>query len=133
MEIKINKEVNSFEPKVIGPFTIRQAVCVFLAVPICLWFYKKGSAFLPSDIVDFLLLIPAAITWLFGWKKPYGMPMEKFLKSIFVNVILASGNRIYKTEKQLSFADTELRREQKTSLHKAKKSPTYKRSPDGVE
>lgn len=138
MEIQINKDVGSYEPKIIGPFTTRQAVCLMIGVPVCIGIYKYGSAFLPADAVSFLLLIPAAITWLFGWMKPYGMPMERFVKSIFVNMILAPGNRSYKTEqtheKLSSYcAQTELQKEQKVSSHRANKSQKYKRSPDGIE
>lgn len=133
MEIKINKDVGSYEPKVVGPFTTRQAVCLMIGIPICIGIYKYGSAILPADAVSFLLLIPAAITWLFGWKKPYGMPMEKFIKSIFMNIILAPRNRIYKTERKPSFSERESQEEQKVSQEKVKRSRKYKRSPDGIE
>lgn len=136
MEIQINKDVGSYEPKVIGPFTVRQALCLLIGSPICVAIYKYGSMFLPADAVSFILLVPAAATWLFGWLKPYGMPMERFLKSIFVNMILAPGNRTYKTKQKeyaKSFAEAETQHERKTSAHKAEKKPKYKRSPDGVE
>ncbi len=136
MEIQINKDVGSYEPKVIGPFTIRQAVCLLIGSPICIAIYKYGSMFLPADAVSFFLLVPAAATWLFGWLKPYGMPMERFLKSIFINMILAPGNRTYKTEHKehaMSFAEEEGLCERKASAQKAQRKKKYKRSPDGVE
>lgn len=138
MEIKINKDVGSYTPKVIGPFTTRQAVCLLIGAPVCIAIYKYASAYLPADAVSFLLIIPAAITWLFGWVKPYGIPMEKFLKSTFVNLILAPGNRIYKTELQKEklspySAQAELQKEKKVSLHKREKSHKCKHSPDGIK
>lgn len=136
MEIHINKDVGNYEAKVVGPFTLRQAGCLALAAPVCIWLYNGTSAFLPSDAAGFLTFIPALLAWLFGWKKPYGMPMEKFLKSIFVTMVLAPSNRKYKTinrhENALSFIEEESLRVEKTSLHKAEKKQKYKRSQDGI-
>lgn len=136
MEIHINKDVGNYEAKVVGPFTLRQAVCIAVAAPVCVWLYNGTSSFMPSDAAGFLTFIPAVIAWLFGWKKPYGMPMEKFLKSIFVTMVLAPSNRKYKTvnrhEKALSIVEAEMLHEQKASSHKAEKKQKYKRSQDGI-
>jgi len=98
IEIRINKDIGSYQAKFIGPFTLRQTVCVALAAPVCIFLYSRVGKFLPStDIAGFLSAIPAAIAWLFGWCKPYGLPMEKFLKSIYVSMVLAPSHRKYKT------------------------------------
>ena len=68
IEVRVTSELSGYEPKIIGPFTGRQLVCV------------------------------AFIGWLFGWYEPYGMKTEKFLKSIFITRILAPSIRRYKTE-----------------------------------
>ncbi len=127
MEIQINKDVGSYEPKLIGPFTIRQSICLVIGAPISIGIYKYGAQFLPADAVSFLTFFPAVLVWLFGWTKPYGMPPERFLKSILVNMVLAPGNRIHQTDflPDQSFAETEKAAE--------KKKAKYRRSPEGIE
>lgn len=96
IEIRITKEIGNYKPKLLGPFTSRQVVCLIITVPLCCWIFTTASEYLPGDIPGFLCAIPAGIAWLFGWYEPYGMPTEKFLQSIAVNVLLAPSNRPYK-------------------------------------
>ena len=119
MEIQINKDIGKYEAKNVGPFTYRQALIVAAAAPVCIMIYARTSDFLPVDAAGFLTFLPAIVAWLFGWCKPYGMPMEQFLKSAFVSNVLAPANRKYKT----GSPDT-------TSSNQRKKK--YKRPPEGV-
>lgn len=98
IEIHINKDVGSYEAKFIGPFTMRQTFCLCIAAPICWFVYKVASPVMSSDAAGFLLMIPAAVAWIFGWTKPYGMRPEKFIQSVFINMVLAPAIRKYKTE-----------------------------------
>ena len=96
IEIRITKEIGGYKPKFLGPFTLRQVICLLIGVPICYFIFKFTAPYLPSDLPGFLCAIPAGIAWLFGWYEPYGMPTEKFLKSIAVNVLMAPTKRPYK-------------------------------------
>ena len=97
IEIRITKEIGNFKPRFLGPFTLRQCVCLVIAVPICIFIYTQASKVLPGDIPGFLCAIPGVIAWLFGWFEPYGMSTEKFLRSVAVNILIAPSNRRYKT------------------------------------
>lgn len=98
IEIKIPKEVTKFEPKLIGPFTVRQSVVLLIIVPIISIIYMQLSKQLDSTICAYLCVPIAAIGALFGWIKPYGLPFEKYLKSVFIGSVLAPAVRVYKTE-----------------------------------
>lgn len=98
IEIKITKELGNYKPKLIGPLTARQALCLVIAAPIAIQIYTKLGDIVTKDVAGFFVFPIAAIAWFFGWREPYGMPAEKFLKSIFVNVLLAPQHRKYKIE-----------------------------------
>lgn len=102
IEIRINKDIGSYEAKFIGPFTLRQTICILLAAPVCWGIYRTATPILGGDLAGFLVLIPAALCRMFGWSKPYGMHMEKFLHSIWVTTVLAPSKRPYKTENRHS-------------------------------
>lgn len=97
IEIHINKDVGSYDAKLIGPFTARQSICIAVAAPICWLIYKSLSPVITPDAAGFVTAIPAAVAWAFGWLKPYGMRTEKFVQSVFINMVLAPTHRKYKT------------------------------------
>ena len=68
IEIKINKDVGSYEAKFIGPFTKRQDICIALAAPVCWWIYFDLAPIISKDIAGFLVFIPAVLAALFGRK-----------------------------------------------------------------
>ena len=57
----------------------------------------------------FFCFIPAGIAYAFGWARPYGMKMEQFLRSVFVNRFLAPTHRKYKCRNvhEMVIADAE--------------------------
>ena len=97
LEIRVTKEIRDFEPKVIGPFTFRQLICLGIGSPIVYFILKYFSPLVTVDIAAFLCFPVAAIAYLIGWYEPYGMKTEKFIRSIFINRILAPAHRKYKT------------------------------------
>ena len=131
IEIRVTKEIGNYKPRLIGPFTMRQVICLLVGVPVCVFIYQTTSKFLPSDIPGFLCFIPGGIAWLFGWYEPYGMPTERFIQSIAVNILMAPSNRPFKiknTHEALIQAANEL--EEKEAAEKqgkdAKKKPAKK-------
>lgn len=102
IEIHINKDVGSYEAKFIGPFTMRQTFCVAIAAPVCWYIYKTLSPIVSSDAAGFIMFLPAVVAWVFGWTKPYGMRPEMFVRSIFINMVLAPAIRKYKSADNLN-------------------------------
>ena len=98
IEIRITKELGDYEPKVVGPLTMRQTICIALGAPFCYLILRFLAPIITVDIAGFFCIIPAAVAYAFGWVKPYGMKTEKFLSSIFINRVVAPSVRRYKTK-----------------------------------
>lgn len=131
IEIRINKDVGSYQAKFMGPFTMRQTVCVAIAAPVCWGIYFGLSPIFTTDIAGFLMVIPAAIAALFGWIKPFGMPMERFLKSVFITMFLAPASRKYVTVNRHEYALETLAAE--ATPKKRKQKSRYKVSKEAVK
>lgn len=98
IEIKIPKEITQYEAKFVGPFTLRQTVCVGICMPTCIGIYNGLSPLLGSNTAGYFCILPAGAAFLFGWYKPYGMKFEQFVRSAFINNVLAPNKRKYRTE-----------------------------------
>lgn len=146
IEIQVTKEITDFEPKLIGPFTVRQTICLALGLPICYVVIRYLSPYLTRDVALFFCCIPAAFAWAFGWYKPYGMKMEQFLRAVYVTRFLAPIHRRYKTantvEQIIHDAEEQWNREEEERLlatetpkqrrarKRAAQAPQYKLSPE---
>lgn len=98
IEIKIPKEIKRYEARAIGPFTLRQTLCLLVCLPCCIGLYLLLSPYVGTDIAGVFVFIPAGIAYLFGWYKPYGMKFEKYMQTVFVSSFLAPSKRVYRTE-----------------------------------
>lgn len=98
IEVKIPKEINRYETKAVGPFTLRQLLCIAICLPVGVGVYVLSKPHVGDSLAGFLVFIPGGIAYLFGWYKPYGMRFEKYMQTVFVGSFLAPNKRIYKTE-----------------------------------
>lgn len=98
IEIRVTKEISDFEPKLFGPLTLRQSICVVAGAPFCYLIIKYLGPLLTTEVAMFFAFIPAGFAYAFGWARPYGMKMENFLQSVFVNRFLAPTHRKYKCQ-----------------------------------
>lgn len=133
IEIKIPKEINRYEARFIGPFSLRQFICLLLGLPACVGLFLLLKPYVGPDLAGFFLVIPGGIAWLFGWYKPYGMKFEKYMQTVFVNSFLAPSKRVYKTENYYEGLLKEIKKADEAEAlaaegKKAKKKPKYKRS-----
>ena len=96
IEREISADISSFQVPMIGPLTARQTVCLVVAAPCCWAVYHYIGPYVTRDIAGFLLMIPAVPAALLGWYRPFGLPFEKYLRSVFVYRILAPRRRKYK-------------------------------------
>lgn len=137
IEIKIPKEINKYEAKFIGPFTMRQSICLAIALPACILLYNFLKPYIPVDVVGFVCIFPAAIAYLFGWCKPYGMKFEKFVQSVFISSFVAPSKRKYCTENFYAAIAEEIRNEEKLAQEadsKGKKvKKKYRPSKDAIK
>lgn len=137
IEMKIPKEINKYEAKAVGPFTLRQLICLLICLPICVGLFILVKPYVGVDLAGFIVIAPASVGWLFGWCKPYGMKFEKYMQTVFINSFLAPTKRLYKTENYYANILKEIAKEEEVAelellsqgkKKKAHKKKKYKRS-----
>ena len=127
IEIEIPKDISKYEAKIIGPFTLRQAICTVPAIGIAVLAFTTLIKYIPKDICIFITIILVAPLLLCGYIKVYGMPFEKFAKMVFISIVLAPTNRKYKTvnvyetiTKTTTALDAKDKKQKKKSVRKNK-------------
>ncbi len=97
IEKNIPQDITKYETKLIGPFTLRQAVFIIpaLGAGIGTYFLVRNALGESAIPVAMLACLPFV---LFGFVKIYGMPFEKYLKAVFISRFVAPTHRLFKTE-----------------------------------
>ena len=94
LEIQMSKDIKDFEPKILGPFTMRQLVCLAISgaygIPI---FNITHGDIVTSVMITFGFMLP---TIMCGWVKVYNEPLEKFALIIVKNKLIKPAMRKYK-------------------------------------
>ena len=133
VEVPIPKDITKFKPTLIGPFTTRQVVCGCIAAAVDYLIFKIISISSISITLDTLIGIEvlfAAPILAFSLIFPYDMPLEKFLKNVFLLSFIAPKTRVYEINN--CFAPEQIQ-EQKTNKKKKKFSNAeLKKHPDYV-
>lgn len=125
IERKIPRDISKYETKLMLGLTTRQVVIggPGIALAVGVFFAFKGtlgsSAMLPAMLCALPFLLFAAF-------KPLGMPLEVFMKTAMLPLLLAPANRRYKTENTYQRV---LQSEQKAqaSANKSKNSNSKKK------
>lgn len=99
IEKEIPKDIRKYKPKLIGPFTTRQTLCLIPAVVLGVSAFFLLKDLLSSDFCLLLITIIAVPFILIGWVEPYGLPFEKFVRTVFVSLVLSPAVRKYKTKR----------------------------------
>jgi hypothetical protein len=94
---KIPRDISKYETKLMLGFTTRQIVigAPGIALAVAVYFLLKNEI---GDSALFLALLSAAPFLAFAAYKPLGMPLEQFLKTAMLPLLLAPANRRYQTE-----------------------------------
>lgn len=112
IEIEIPSDIKEYEPKFIGPFSVRQAICLIGIAGTMAGGYILINQFMQNGlrvIIPLLLTLP----WiLIGYYKPYGMKFEDYAKSQLYTSILPPKKRLYKTENLYSKFEKEIELEE---------------------
>lgn len=139
IELKVTKEIGNYESKVFFGLTLRQLLSLLIAAPAVWFIYSKLSPYMSRESLGFVCMAFGAIPCAFGFVKPYGMPTEKFLKSIFINRILAPQKRKYKTanvhDKYIKNLETQKEEAENVSGKDKKKEKAikYRMSPEAIK
>lgn len=118
LEIEMSKDIKNFEPKILGPFTLRQLICVGISVTYGVpLFFILGGDIVIRILITILAMLPVLLC---GWLKVFDEPFERFLKIIVVNKFLKPAKRKYKISNQYKIE------EQKIEIKKVKRSKIEK-------
>lgn len=110
IEAQIPKDIRKYEAKLAGPFTLRQLICFILSSVVAYFAYKGISLFVsPGNAIPICMFLVSPIIAV-GWVKPYGTPLEKFIKTAFISNVLSPKVRKYKTKNNFSQASERLKK-----------------------
>ena len=121
IEIEMSKDIRDFEPKLIGPFTSRQMVCIAVGV----------ACGLPWVILPIPLMLKLVLAVVFaapgiacGYIKVYGIYAEKFFLNVMLPIYINPQKRKYKTENTYEYliapSEEELQLQEKEKNKKKK-------------
>ena len=88
IEVKIPNNITEYKPKFMFGMTGRQVVCVVLTA-VCILLDLKFLRPVIGDLAFVLAVVPACAAAAIGWITPYGLPFEKYLKSVLFQALLA--------------------------------------------
>lgn len=94
---QVPKDIRTFEPKFIGPFTKRQTKAIIPAGIIAALFVGVGKKFLPTDFVVALITVIDIPLLLCGFIDIQGMPLWVFVKEAVITKMIYPAVRPYKT------------------------------------
>lgn len=98
IEVPVLKEIRSYETKVVGPLTLRGLVCMSIAAAGAYILYAIQKYLIGITPVGMLCCMGAAPGVAFLVIKPYGLKLEKYIKSAFIDNLIAPRVRPYKQE-----------------------------------
>lgn len=99
ISIQIPKDIRAYEPKFLGPFTVREGVCLALAAGIMLGGVALEKLVFQMDTVSYIPpAIPAIIPIFFGWGEKFlHMKPEVYLRTVLVQSTMVPRYRPYRT------------------------------------
>lgn len=121
------KDIRMYKTKSIGPFTIREAVCIILAILTCFFVYNCIMNPLDASItvtVYGCMLISIPFIG-FGWYAPCGMPLEQYLSQVLLRYLISPTNR--KAEMDMLIKNDDVKNKEKARRKKKKKKNTMEK------
>lgn len=107
LEIEMSKDIKNFEPKIVGPFTLRQIACIGISCAYGIPFYILFDVEIVTRVMVTLAIMAPVI--LCGWLTIYNVHLEKFAKIIFVSKFVKPSKRKYKTVTKYNDLNTQIK------------------------
>ena len=92
IEVEMSRDIREFAPKVIGPFTSRQIICLGIALAYAGPFMLLAT-FIPLNIRIFAGMAMATPAVACGWIQLYGLPLEQFIAECVRNMFMKPRKR----------------------------------------
>lgn len=128
---KVPKDIRIYKTKVVGPFTIRQALIIAVAcvVEVILVQLLFRPLALSGDMMFFLVFLTGLPIMSFAVIEPEGMPLEKYLGILFRYFFLVPSKR--KSKNQIPFEEKKAEVEGKKKGKEKKKAKKKKKRKNG--
>lgn len=98
LEIPVIKDIREYKAKQVGPFSTREIIFLLIGGVLAYGIYYFQKLVLGAETVNTSFCIAAMTPALmFGWFKPYGIDLEKFLKAAFISNFVAPKIRRYQS------------------------------------
>ena len=104
LEVKIHKEITEYKEKIIFGLSIRQLICVIIAVLLCTATFFVVRPFIGKDLAGYLVLLEAAPVMGVGFLRINGFTFEQYV-AIVLRHTFGHQIRIYKTELSVDYID----------------------------
>ena len=98
MEIKINKEIRSYQETIFFGLSFRQFVCSVLAVGAAVGLYLGLKDVLGRETISWLCIVGAAPIAAAGFFQYNGLTLEKFLWAFVKSELLLANKRVWRAE-----------------------------------
>lgn len=79
IEVRIPKEIRDYKPKFLFNLTVRQVVCLVIALAICVPLYVFGVKIINDKLLQWIIFFIAAPFMLMGFFEYNGMTFEQFI------------------------------------------------------
>ena len=127
IETKMPKDIRSYKTKLIGPFTMRQLVCVAVmgVVDIILYSLVIQPLQLSTEFIIYGLILIDVPIGAFGWIEPQGLPLERYLKDVLLRSFIAP---IKRKPIKVLYEEVQVNEKKDKKKKKAKKNPNEPKS-----
>lgn len=101
IEIPIPQDITKYDAKLIGPFSKRECIAIFISGVMAYGTYFLLNGYgITGDVRNFLTIVAIVPGAAYGWFKYNGMRLENIIFSFIVYNFLAPKKRIFKTESE---------------------------------
>ncbi len=124
MDIQINSNIDNIKPKVLGPFTGTQLICITIAIAIEMGGVVLINMFFPNSMVTYIIPAPIAIIPLaLGWAEDIlHMRLNDFWTLMVKRKMTHPSFRPYRIHNYLETLEAEALLEIKTEKEKEEKA-----------
>lgn len=130
IEGKSPKDIRKYEAKAVGSFTLRQVICVLLALMLDFFLFKfvlePLNTSIDSMVYIYIFIDVPIVAFII---KPQGMPMEQYLRDVELRYLIApvyrkAKNVVIKKNKKV-YTSKQLKESEKRLKEEIKKHPEY--------
>ena len=97
IEIRIPKEIKNYREKLFFGLTLRQSICVAIALLVCVPIYIWGHHFLPQEAISWIVVFIAVPLMLTGFFRYNDMAFEQFALEV-IHFYAYPQKRVYSYE-----------------------------------